>query len=185
MSIARGLVAVGLLLSLAMPAFAESPLPTSVAASAVAETAKPSVGRVTGLPLPRFVSLRSRAVNLRVGPGKKYKIAWLYRRAGLPVEVVQEYDRWRRIRDADGTEGWVMHSLLTRRRTGLVEGLEPVAARSGPRAEERTVARLEPGVLVSLRACDARWCRVDVKGHSGFVPKTALWGVYRAETIED
>ena len=73
----------------------------------------------TGLPLPRFVSLKSRKVNLRVGPGQDYATSWLYLKPGLPVEIIQEYDNWRRIRDADGTEGWVFHSLLSGERSAI------------------------------------------------------------------
>ncbi len=72
----------------------------------------------SGLPLPRFVSLKPGRVNLRVGPGRDYAVTWLFLKSGLPVEIVQEYDNWRRIRDSEGTEGWVYQSLLSGKRTG-------------------------------------------------------------------
>ena len=69
---------------------------------------------------PRYVSLKTDRVNLREGPSKDHRTAWVFQRAGLPVEIVAEYETWRRIRDSEGTEGWVLHSLLSGRRTALV-----------------------------------------------------------------
>src|SRR5436305_4699840 len=75
----------------------------------------------SGLPIPRFVSLKSDKVNVRAGPTRDHDVAWIYTRAGLPVEITAEYENWRRIRDWEGAEGWVYHSLLSGRRTGLVQ----------------------------------------------------------------
>jgi SH3-like domain-containing protein len=74
----------------------------------------------SGLPLPRFVSLKAGRVNVRVGPGEDYKVAWVFTKSQLPVEVIQEFDTWRRIRDSDGQMGWVFHSLLSAKRTAVV-----------------------------------------------------------------
>src|ERR1700677_178372 len=74
----------------------------------------------SGLPVPRFVSLKSDHVNVRGGPNKDHDVAWVYTRPGLPVEITAEYENWRRIRDWDGAEGWVYHSLLSGRRTAFV-----------------------------------------------------------------
>src|SRR4051812_36019985 len=85
-----------------------------------ASEAEAQAGKMTsGLPLPRFVTLKARKINLRVGPGQDYAVSWLYVKSGLPVEIVQEYDNWRRIRDADGTEGWVFHSMLSGERSAV------------------------------------------------------------------
>jgi len=84
-------------------------------------TQQPPGGRLgTGLPVPRYVSLKTDRVNLREGPSKDHRTAWVFQRAGLPVEIIAEYETWRRIRDSEGTEGWVLHSLLSGRRTALV-----------------------------------------------------------------
>ena len=79
-------------------------------------------GRSTGLPLPRFVSLAAERVNVRFGPGKQYPVNWMFARQGLPVEIIEEFDTWRKIRDHDGEEGWVHSSLLSSRRTIMVIG---------------------------------------------------------------
>jgi len=85
-----------------------------VSLSAVAALAQQTPGgRLgTGLPVPRYVSLKTDRVNLREGPSKDHRTAWVFQRAGLPVEIIAEYETWRRIRDSEGTEGWVLHSLL-------------------------------------------------------------------------
>src|SRR5215207_226942 len=129
----------------------------ALALSGTAALAAPQEGKKgTGLPVPRFVSLKTDRVNLREGPSKDHRTAWVFQRAGLPVEIVAEYETWRRIRDSEGTEGWVLHSLLSGRRTALVMPWVKDPAASIPlldRAEERgeTLARLEPGVIAHVK----------------------------------
>src|SRR6476661_542502 len=108
-----------------------------------------SAGTASGLPIPRFVSLKSDRVNLREGPSKDHRTSWVFQRAGLPVEITAEFETWRRIRDSEGAEGWVLHSLLSGRRTGLVapwwkQGPLPLYA--APDAKAGMVAQLQPGV---------------------------------------
>ena len=159
----------------------------------------------SGLPLPRFASLKSSNINLRVGPGTDYPILWNYVRSGLPVEIVLEFDTWRKIRDADGVEGWVYQSMLSGKRTATVapwaartpDGIaaiieasasEPdktVALYGRPDAGSRQVALIEPGVNVRLVSCEAKWCAVDAGSYSGWMQKDALWGVYPDETLDN
>ena len=75
----------------------------------------------SGLPIPRFVSIKTDRVNVRGGPDKDHDVAWIYTRVGWPVEITAEFENWRRIRDSDGTEGWVYHSLLSGKRTAVVQ----------------------------------------------------------------
>lgn len=147
-------------------------------------------GTVTGLPVPRYVSLKSDRVSLREGPSKDHRISWIFQRAGLPVEVTAEFETWRRVRDAEGTEGWVLHSLLSGRRTALVLPWSRNREETIPlysRADERSavVARLTPHVLASVRSCAGSWCRVTVVGeHDGFIRQDRLWGVYPNEPVD-
>lgn len=162
--------------------------------AATGATAAAETGKVTGLPVPRYVSLKTDRVNLREGPSKEHRTAWVFQRAGLPVEIVAEFETWRRIRDAEGTEGWVLHSLLSGRRTALVmpwaKGeVAPIALQE--RAGERTevVARLQPGVIANVRQCSAAWCRVTVpqtdgRDLDGYIRQDRLWGVYPDEKLE-
>lgn len=135
-----------------------------------------SVGPVTKLPLPRYVSLRSGEVNVRRGPGLDYRIDWVFQRAGLPVRIVDEYGHWRRIVDSDEAGGWVYHALLTARRTALVTAAE-VTFRAEPSADAAATARAEGGVVATLRRCGPAWCEVEAEGVGGWVPKDAIWGV--------
>jgi len=144
--------------------------------------------RATDLALPRFVSLKSDRVNVRVGPSRDHDIAWTFVKSGLPVEIIQEFENWRRIRDWEGKQGWVFHSLLSGRRTALVTPWEkndrtPLRARS--RSDADIVAELEPFVLTTVTECAGGWCRVNGEGYDGWLDQTRLFGVYPDELIED
>ncbi|HAU29127.1 MAG TPA: hypothetical protein DCW68_03340 [Rhodospirillaceae bacterium] len=136
------------------------------------------------LPVPRFVSLRAGKVNVRTGPGLKYPVEWVYTRKGLPVEIVAEYEAWRKLRDWDGAEGWVHQSMLSGRRSVMILGASR-AIRKDPGAESRIVARLDPGVMAELVACRETWCEVSVSGYEGWLERNGLFGVYPDEKIED
>ena len=83
-------------------------------------SAKDTAVSSSGLPVPRYVSLKSDHVNVRAGPTKDNDVAWVYTRSGLPVEITAEFENWRRVRDSEGAEGWVYHSLLSGRRTAVI-----------------------------------------------------------------
>ena len=152
-------------------------------------------GISSGLPIPRFVSVRNAPSNVRVGPGTNYDIAWTYVRAGVPVEIVQEFDTWRKIRDVEGEEGWVHQNLVVGTRTALVAPWaddDQVALRTQPDAESPVRAWLTPNLLVEVRGCDGRFCDVTLTHasgeqttrYTGFVPQESLWGVYSNEQFD-
>ena len=149
---------------------------------------KQPAGTASGLPVPRFVSLKSDKVNMHIGPAKTYEVKWLYQRAGLPVEITAEFETWRRIRDADGTEGWVYHSLLSGRRTGMVTTKvtdELVPLYDKPDAGGAVTAKLERGVITTVKRCTGEgWCLVSGRGFEGYVQQVRLWGVYPNEKVE-
>ncbi len=140
--------------------------------------------RVTDLPLPRFVSLRADKVYVRAGPALRYPIQWVYRRAGLPVEITQEFESWRRIRDHVGDEGWVHQSLLSGQRSVLIRGDDLVILREHATDQARMVARLEPDVVAHLDRCNPQWCRIHVSGYRGWVERNFLWGIYAQEDFD-
>ena len=150
-----------------------------------AASAAPQTGPVTGLPMPRFVSLKSDRVNLHEGPAKDHRTVWIYQRAGLPVEITAEYDTWRKIRDSEGTEGWVLHSLLSGRRTALVmqKGAE-TPLRAKPSEDATIVAKLQSGVIGSVKSCANSWCRMIGDGYDGWIEQAKVWGAYPGETVE-
>jgi SH3-like domain-containing protein len=158
-----------------------------IAHKVVAQPANETVGTASGLRLPRFVSLKADKVNMHVGPAKTYEVKWRYQRAGLPVEITGEYENWRRIRDSDGTEGWVYHSLLSGRRTGVVtlrSKDELLPLRGKPNPESAVIAQLEAGVLGNVKRCAGGWCRLVGEGFDGWLPQEKLWGVYPNEPVD-
>ena len=152
-----------------------------------AHAAGESVGRVSGLPVPRYVSLKPDTVNVRAGPTRDHEVTWVYTRSGLPVEITAESSNWRRIRDWEGAEGWVYHSLLSGRRTAMATARakgELIALHGAADAESRVVAQLQPGVLSSVRRCNGKWCQLDGKNFSGWIRQDRLWGAYPNEKVE-
>lgn len=146
----------------------------------------------SGLPLPRFVSTRSSPINVRVGPGTRYEIAWNFLVPGQPVEIIQEFDTWRKIRDVEGDEGWVHQSLLAGARVGFATPIlanGEVAMHANPSQEAAVRARLAGGVKVSISACNGDWCQItagqpgDRGTYSGWVRQEEIWGVYPGETF--
>jgi SH3-like domain-containing protein len=147
---------------------------------------EPTKGSSTGNPLPRFAALRTDEVNLRRGPGTRYPIDWVYKRRDLPVEIEREFEVWRLIVDPDGTKGWVHQATLTGRRSFIVTGQEQVL-RHDPSETSAAVARLKPGVIGHIRACDAGsdWCQMQVGDYRGYLRREEFWGALPNEAIND
>lgn len=139
----------------------------------------------SGLPLPRFVSLRAGEVNLRTGPGVQYPVEWVYRKSGLPLEVIAEYKTWRKVRDWEGAQGWVHQTMLSANRTFIVNGATRTVL-SKNESGARAVVRVQPGVTGQLNACPSgsEYCRVQVDGFEGWLPRSDFWGVLKGETFE-
>jgi SH3-like domain-containing protein len=149
------------------------------------EPAKTQAARTgpTGLPLPRFVTLRAPEVNMRTGPGVRYPIEWVYSRAGLPVEVIDEFETWRRVRDWEGSIGWVHQSMLSGDRKIMVIGHQRMLRRD-PESEAVGAALLDPGVIAELNRCVGAWCEVKVKDLSGWLLRKEFYGVFPDEKVE-
>jgi SH3-like domain-containing protein len=143
--------------------------------------AAPEPAPATGLPIPRFVSLRSDKVFVRTGPALRYPIKWIYNKSELPVEIVQEFDTWRKIRDVDGDEGWVHQSLLSPKRSALVKAEEAINLNEKGDLTTPVIARLEPQVLALVSACDGQWCEIESGGYHGWAEQKFFWGVYAGE----
>jgi SH3-like domain-containing protein len=156
------------------------------------------VGKETGLPIPRFVILKSNKSNIRKGPGMKYGIIWTYLRKGYPMEVIAEFENWRKLRDIDGTEGWINENLVTGRRNAIVIAnkfsTKPNKYKSRLKAKEMVlfkhpdetsypVVKAEFGVIASISKCGLEWCKIRVDKYSGWIRKENLWGVYKEEII--
>ncbi len=142
--------------------------------------------------IPRFVSLKSDRVNVRSGPGTDYPTTWVFRRAGMPVEIIKEFETWRQVRDSEGATGWVVQTMLSGRRTAIVmpweakPGQTPteVTLKDASSASSRSVATVEAGVIANIRNCDKRWCEVWIGDYKGYVEQSKLWGVYPNEAVK-
>jgi SH3-like domain-containing protein len=150
-------------------------------------SAKDSPITTSGLPVPRYVSLKSVHVNVRAGPTKDNDVAWVYTRSGLPVEITAEFENWRRVRDSEGAEGWVYHSLLSGRRTAVItmkttDELAPLYENANEASA--VAARLQAGVVAQVKRCAAGWCRVAGSGFDGWIQQQRLWGVYADEKVD-
>lgn len=149
-----------------------------------------NVGKLgpSGLPVPRFVSLKNDSTNVRRGPSSDHGVIYVYRHKGVPVEIVAESEHWRRIRDSAGSEGWVYKSLLSGTRTVLVvpgkTGTSVILKKKAD-AAAANVAKLESGVVADVEACDGVWCEITAGDYDGFVPQNALFGVYPGERFGD
>ncbi|NLS15244.1 hypothetical protein HGP16_01575 [Rhizobium sp. P40RR-XXII] len=145
-------------------------------------------GRETGLPIPRYVSLRAQKARMRVGPSTIYATKWIYTKPGLPLEIIDEYGHWRQVRDDTGVTGWMHSALLSGTRMAVIAPwlTKNAMLRADPNPAARAVAELQPRVLVSLQSCTGTWCRVSVGEHSarGYVRQEKLWGAYPGEMFQ-
>jgi SH3-like domain-containing protein len=167
-----------------IPPFGREPLRTRLRlAAAILLVLVASVSGAAERQLPRFATLRAGEVNLRTGPGERYPIDWVLIRKGLPVEIVQEFDVWRKIRDFQGSEGWVHQRMLTGARNVLIEGGVRILY-AEPDVTSPPVARAEAGVMARLIECRGPWCRVEAQGIKGWLKRDDVWGVYPDESVQ-
>src|ERR1700744_161705 len=157
-----------------------------IGASVTTGSAAKDVLTTSGLPVPRYVSLKSDHVNVRAGPTKDNDVAWVYPRSGLPVEITAEFENWRRVRDSEGAEGWVYHSLLSGRRTAVItmknkDDLAVLYERAD--ATSAISARLQAGVVAQVKHGASGWCHVLGSGFDGWIEQQRLWGVYADEKV--
>lgn len=143
----------------------------------------PGMGCVTHRPLPRFVSLKSDEGNARRGPGLNHRIDWVFTRRGMPLRITAEYENWRRVEDREGSGGWMHYVLLSSARTAVVTR-DMAELRATPETDARVDARAEAGVIGRILECRPDWCRITSGGHTGWLEKSALWGVGADEIIE-
>lgn len=140
-------------------------------------------------PVPRFVSLKFDTIKVRVGPdSNKYKVAWIYKKKGLPVEVIADYDQWRRIRGVNGETGWVLKNQLDSKRSAMtvpwVKDDYLFAMRKTPDDQGVLVAEVQSKVIGTVRSCNGTWCELDIQGYRGWLKQAELWGVYPEEEIK-
>lgn len=154
-------------------------------APATAQTGHdPGIGPETGLPIPRFVSMKASEANIRRGPSMTHRVDWVFRHQGLPLIVTAEYGHWRRVIDRDGAGGWVHYAMLSGTRTVIVDA-DRVELRAKPNALAPIKAEAERGVIARLEDCADQWCEIRADGRKGWVHEADLWGVSldKVETV--
>jgi SH3-like domain-containing protein len=173
----------------AAPAMPIPPIPPPAPAIEEIKPAQeklPDPEKPEGVPskLPRFASLRSDDVNMRAGPGTRYRIDWVYKRRDLPVEIEREFDVWRWVRDSEGTQGWVHQATLMGRRSFIVQKTD-ATLRSETSDAAPAVAILKPGVIGRIRSCPASsdWCEVQTGSYRGYLRRETFWGLLPGEAI--
>ena len=153
---------------------------------AITGSLAPNAAGASGLPVPRFVSLKNDKVNVRKGPSSEHALAFSYQQKGLPVEITAEFENWRRVRDAEGSEGWILQNMLSGKRTALVAPGRKgsyMNLMNGPSVESGAEARLASGVVAEIKSCDGSWCRVIASGYDGYVDQNMVWGAYPGEAV--
>ena len=154
----------------------------AVAVGSVAEAQNRQVARTTEGPVVRFGSLRADDVNVRAGPGVRYPVKWKFVQRNMPVQIIAEFDTWRKIRDWEGAEGWVHRAMLSSRRSViLVDSGQTL--RKAADDEAPAVARLSPGIVATIARCKRDWCSVGVQGYEGWIKRLNVWGLYPGEKL--
>jgi SH3-like domain-containing protein len=133
---------------------------------------------------PHYVSVRRDQANLREGPSYAHRILWIYQHKDYPLKVIASYDAWRRVKDVDGTVGWMHHTQLSDRRTVLFIGFTKSALRTSDDPASKIVAYAQPGVVAKLKACKPAVCEVEASGTDGWVDKRNIWGVDVGEVFQ-
>ena len=141
----------------------------------------------SGFPIPRFLTLKANKVNVRKGPSSDHAVAWIFQRKGMPVEVVAEFENWRKIRDSDGQEGWILQQMLSGRRFALAPVWnkdKAVALHDAESGRSSTTAMLMPGAIAQIDSCNGEWCYLTTEDYEGYARQTELWGVYPGEVVD-
>ena len=137
----------------------------------------------SGRPVPRFVTIDTDKAYVRTGPAPRYPVKLVYKKIGLPVEITQEFDVWRKIKDVDGDEGWINQTLLSDKRGVIIQTQESTDLHETGQMQSRIIARLENGVVARLEKCTEIWCQINSGGYRGWVQRSFLWGLYPKEEI--
>lgn len=141
----------------------------------------------SGFPIPRFLTLKANKVNVRKGPSSSHEVAWVFQRKGMPVEVTAEFENWRKIRDSQGEEGWILQQMLSGRRFAMApdwDKVKSVDLHDRESARSGTVAKLSPGAIAQIESCSGEWCYVTTDDYEGYALQTELWGVYPGEVVD-
>ncbi len=139
-----------------------------------------NIGSSTGYKVPRYVSLKSNDINLRIGSSKNYPIKLKYTKENFPVEIIEENQNWRKTIDFEGNVGWIHKSLIKGDRYALIiDSKKMVMIYNKPKG--KIIGEIGKYNIVRLKTCMEKWCLISIKDSKGWVNKKKLWGVYLNE----
>ena len=146
--------------------------------NALSNTNKPKVSiNGSGLKVPRIVSLKNSLTYMRSGPGKEFPVKFELKQKGYPLKIIAEYNNWRKVTTVNNISGWIHTQLLSSFKTGLITKttfLKTIPFNSG-----NFLAKLLPNLLVNIKNCKEKWCKVEIvkrKVFVGWVKKETIWG---------
>ncbi len=139
------------------------------------------------LPLPRFASLKSNLINLRTGPGERFPIDWVYKRQDLPVEITDEFEHWRKIKDFEGTTGWVHKKMLSGKRTVMTRPDQKIVLYKKEKENAAPTAYLNGLIILTVIRCEALspFCKVRLQDLTGYIKKNEVFGLYPNEEVDE
>jgi SH3-like domain-containing protein len=161
--------------------------PADVGETTASIAAAPEQLGPSGFPIPRFLTLKANKVNVRKGPSSTHAVAWVFQRKGMPVEVTAEFENWRKIRDSEGAEGWILQQMLTGRRFATAAEWskdKSVILHESESERSAAVVRLAAGALAQVKSCSGEWCYLTTDDYEGYARQSDLWGVYPGEAVD-
>lgn len=142
-----------------------------------------NIGISTGYKIPRFVSLKSNNINLRIGSSTNYPIILKYTKANLPIEIIDEFDVWRKTKDMYGNEGWILGSLLKGDRFAIIRNKDKILSELYSKPNGKIVGKIGNANIVKILNCLEEWCKIKYLQNKAWIKKDNIWGVYKDEEI--
>ena len=130
----------------------------------------------SGLKVPRMVSLKKSLTYVRTGPGKEFPIKLEINQKRHPVEIIAEFNNWRKVKTRSNLSGWIHTQLLSSFKTGLI--IKETVLKKRPLNSSKNIAKLLPDLLIKVNKCKLKWCNIEVfqnKKFVGWVMKKNIW----------
>ena len=122
-----------------------------------------------------FLSLKNNEVNVRVGPSMEHPIKFIYKKKYLPLEILDKFENWKKIKDFENNSGWIHTSLLSKKKSAINIKNNSILYKK-PTIFSEPIAKLETGRLVLIKKCKVKWCKITSEKYTGWIKKNYLWG---------
>ena len=123
----------------------------------------------------KFLSLKKNEANVRVGPSRDYPIKYTYKKKYLPLEILDKFENWKKIKDFENNSGWIHTSLLSKKKSAINIKNNSILYKK-PTIFSEPIAKLEAGRLMIIKKCKKNWCKVNSSSFEGWILKNSLWG---------